>query len=114
LCPQECESTQYKISEATFSLADFSYSELYNSKNIPSIETKLNITINSSEEFNKNNLQLLVNFDSLKYTKISQTPKTSMSALVSNLGGSTGLFIYLSFMSVCRAIEFFLGIILKF
>ncbi len=42
LCPQECESTQYKISESTFSLADFSYSELYSSKDIPSMEKKLN------------------------------------------------------------------------
>jgi len=113
LCPLECESTQYKIQESTFSLADFSYSELYSSKDIPSIEKKLNITINSSAEFNKNNLQLLVTFDSLKYTKISQTPKTTLSALVSNLGGSTGLFLDLSFMSVCRAVEFFFGIFFK-
>jgi hypothetical protein len=114
VCPQECESTQYKISESMFSLADFSTIKEYSSEMIPSIEKKLNITINSSEGFNKNNLQLLVNFDSLRYTKISQTPKTSLSALISNLGGSTGLFLDLSFMSVCRAIEFFIGIIFKF
>jgi len=59
------------------------------------------------------NLELFVFFDSLQYTKISQTPKKTLSALISNLGGSTGLFLDLSFMSVCRAIEFFLGIIFK-
>jgi len=114
LCPLECESTQYKISESMFTLGDFSTIEQYSSELIPSIQKKLNITINSTEEFNKNNLQLLIYFDSLKYTKISQTPKTSLSTLVSNLGGSTGLFLDLSFMSVCRAIEFFLGFIFKF
>jgi len=114
LCPLECESTQYKISESMFSLADFSTIKEYSLQYTPFIQKKLNITINSSEEFNKNNLQLLVTFDSLKYTKISQTPKTSLSALVSNLGGSTGLFLDLSFMSACRAIEFFFGIIFKF
>jgi len=114
LCPLECESTQYKISESTFTLGDFSNIEEYSLEVIPRIEKKLNITIHSTEEFNKNNLQLLVNYDSLKYTKISQTPKTTLSTLVSNLGGSTGLFLDLSFMSVCRAIEFFLGIIFKF
>jgi len=113
-CPLECESTQYKISESMFSLVDFSNIEKYISEVIPSIENKLNITINSTEEFKKNNLNLIVNFDSLRYTKISQTPKTTLSALVSNLGGSTGLFLDLSFMSVCRAIEFFFGIIFKF
>jgi hypothetical protein len=114
LCPLECENTQYKISESMFTLSDFSNIKEYSLKNIPFIQKKLNITVNSTEEFNKNNLQLFVTFDSLKYTKISQTPKTTLSALVSNLGGSTGLFLDLSFMSACRAIEFFLGIIFKF
>jgi len=114
LCPLECESTKYKISESIFSNADFSDSEQYNSDEITSIEKKLNITTNSAKELNKNILQLHVNFDSLKYTKISQTPKTTLSALISNLGGSTGLFLDLSFMSACRAIEFFLGVVFKF
>jgi hypothetical protein len=114
LCPLECESTQYKITQSMFNLADFSDNEEYSLEWIPRVVNKLNITINSTQEFNKNYLQLKINFDSLKYTKISQTPKTTLSALVSNLGGSTGLFLDLSFMSACRAIEFFLGIILKF
>jgi len=114
LCPLECENTQYKISESLSSIADFSNSEQYSLEKIPFIQKKLNITVNSTDEFNKNNLEIQVTFDSLKYTKISQTPKTTLSALVSNLGGSTGLFLDLSFMSVCRAIEFFLGIIFKF
>jgi len=114
MCPQECESTQYKISESMFSLVDFSVIEEYSLKAKPLIEKKLNITMYSTDQFRKNNLQLLVTFDSLKYTKISQTPKTSLSALISNLGGSTGLFLDLSFMSVCRAIEFFLGFFFNF
>jgi len=114
LCPLECESTQYKILESVFSFADFSDISEYSLQFIPVIEEKLNLTINSTEEFGKNYLAINVFFDSLKYTKISQTPKTTLSSLVSNLGGSTGLFLDLSFMSACRAIEFFLGIILKF
>jgi len=76
-------------------------------------KTKKTYTSKLQWEFNKNNLQLLVTFDSLKYAKISQTPKTSLSALVSILGGSSGLFLDRSFMSACRAIEFFLVIIFK-
>jgi len=78
LCPLECESTQYKISESMMYLSEYVY------------------------------------YDSLHYTKISQTPKTTLSALVSNLGGSTGLFLDLSFMSACRAVEFLLRVIFKF
>jgi len=114
LCPLECESTQYRISESKFSLDDYSNSETYSLEKIPVVGKKLNVTINSTNEFNKNYLEVYVFFDSLKHTKISQTPKTSLSALVSNLGGSTELFLDLSFMSACRAVEFFLGVIFKF
>jgi len=112
LCPLECESTEYRISESTYSMKDFSNFEEYASKFIPYIEAKLNIRINSTE-LKKNILDIDIFFDSLKYTKISQTPKTTLSALVSNLGGSTGLFLDLSFMSACRTIGFILGIIFQ-
>jgi len=111
LCPLECESTQYKMSQSMLYLTEYS---AYSLPWIPFVEKKLNITINSTEEFNKNFLDIFLYYDSLKYTKISQTPKTSLSGLVSNLGGSTGLFLDLSFMSACRAIEFILGVIFKF
>jgi len=114
LCPLECESTQYIIFESKPLLTDVSNIEIYSPELIPEIENKLNITINSSEEFKKNSLEIYVFYDCLKYTKISQTPKTTLSALISNLGGSTGLFLNLSFISVCRAIEFILGAIFKF
>jgi len=45
------------------------YSE-YSLPWIPVVEEKLNITINSTKEFNKNFLEILLFFDSLKYTKI--------------------------------------------
>jgi len=76
-CPLECDSTHYKMSESTFSTDDFSNIEDSILQNKDFIEKKKNITINSSEEFNKNILQIQVYFDSLKYTKINQTPKTS-------------------------------------
>jgi len=96
LCPLECESTQFRISESKFTFLE--YIE-YSLPLIPVVEKRLNITINSTKELSKNILEITVFFDSLKYTKISQTPKTTLSALVSNLGGSTGLFLELSFLS---------------
>jgi len=38
MCPLECESTQYKISESMFTLGDFSTIEQYSSELIPSIQ----------------------------------------------------------------------------
>jgi len=114
LCPLECESTEYKIFESKPLLADITDIKEYSLELIPQIENKLNITVNSTEDFDKSLLEIYVFFSDLKYTKISQTPKTTLFTLISNLGGSTGLFLDLSFMSVCRAIEFILGIFFKF
>jgi len=97
LCPQECESSQYKISESVFSS-----------------DKLIDISTEEFLEIYMNYLEIYMFFDSLKYTKISQTPKTTLSALVSNLGGSIGLFLELSFLSACRAIEFILCFMFKF
>jgi len=57
LCPLECESTQFRISESKFSLFQLSNIEEYSSRYVPFIEKTLNITINSAEEFSKNYLE---------------------------------------------------------
>jgi len=80
LCPLECESTQYKISDSIFSNADFSDSEQYSSGEITSIEKKLNITINSAKEFDKEILELQVIFHSLKYTSQPDAEDKSICA----------------------------------
>ena len=65
-CPLECESTQYRISESKFSLAEFSDRDQYRLEWAPDIKKKLNISVNSTEEFEKSNLQLKITFDNLK------------------------------------------------
>jgi len=87
LCPLECETTQYRILESKFYLNDFDDTNSQRSSLIAEIENKLNITINSTENVIESFLQLTVTFDNLRYTKISQTQKTTFSALVSNIGG---------------------------
>jgi len=49
-----------------------------------------------------------------KEVKNYDMEKNCNKLLVSNLGGSFGLFLDLSFLSACRAIEFLLGIIFKY
>ena len=114
VCPLECESTSFSITETKFNLNEVSIGDEYSKFNIPLIKQKLNITVNSTEEYKQNSLVISVIFDSLKYTKITQTPKTTLSTLISNLGGSAGLFLDLSFLSACSAIEFILGSIFRF
>ena len=106
----ECETTRYSVLENIFKSVDFDY--IFSDNLTDNIENKL--TIESINELNSNLLVLGIGFDRLKYTKITQSPKTTLYGLVSSIGGSSGVFLELSFLSIFRAIEFLLGIIFVF
>ena len=61
-----------------------------------------------------NEIKILVYYESLKYTLISQQPKTQLLNLIPNIGGALGLFIGISFLSFIEIIELFIEIILSF
>ncbi len=117
LCPLECQSTSYRIIETEFKWSDFDASYFSNFINIldknPNLDKKLDLKNLTAQQLSENMLGLVFYYDSLRYTQISQSPKTSLSVLVSNLGGSFGLFLDLSFVSVCRAVVFILELIFK-
>ncbi len=113
-CPLECESIQYKITEKKFNMKDIRQIDEWTSNLIPSVKNKLNITINSTKELKEKLVEIMIGYDFLKYTKISQTAKTTLSGLISNIGGSSGVFLDLTLLSVCRAVEFILGVIFGF
>ncbi len=114
-CPLECDMTQYKESFTTIYFDRIDESDKKILPLIPMVQKKLNLSIDDLKEFKmKNFLELGISYDCLKYLKISQTPKTTLSGLVSNIGGSSGIFLDLSFLSVCRVIEFVIGIIFNF
>jgi len=48
---------------------------------------------------------LIIYFEDLKYSLISQQPKIELFGLISNLGGILGLFIGFSFISLLEIIE---------
>ena len=106
-CPNECESTKY---EYTYSASDFSgerfYQEFKNQFNI-SEEDVL------SKKFNKgkNGLILNVYFPQLKYTEVTETPKVGVISLISNIGGTLGLFLGISLLSFVEIVEIFFEIV---
>ena len=59
-----------------------------------------------------NEIKISVYYESLKYTLISQQPKTLLKDLIPNIGGILGLFIGISFLSFIEIIELFIEIIL--
>jgi hypothetical protein len=77
-CPLECDSFSYDISVSSNS---------YIKKN------------------DSNKYKIYVYFDDLKYTLISEQPKFDFIDLVSNIGGSLGLFLGISFISFLELFE---------
>ena len=71
-CPLECDSVSYSIT-SSFS--------------------------NDLENMKEGSISLIIQYNTdMKYTKISELPKTSFKDLVSNVGGMFGLFIGISFL----------------
>ncbi len=111
-CPLECTSTTFlthgvelstEMLTSTFTSTRF-YDELRYSQE----------TNETDDEINQRILGVDFFYEELKYNQITQTPKTNWYGLISNIGGSSGVFLELSFLSACKAIEFMLGIIFKF
>jgi len=95
-CPIECDSISYI-------LTPYYTGPLQDEKFLRRI-TQFKVQNKTLEEFKQNLVYISVYYSSLEYTKIEQIPKTELFDLISNIGGTLGLFIGVSFLSF---IEFF-------
>jgi hypothetical protein len=93
LCPKECDSTEYSI---TTSSSDFPSDE-YVKRLLNYTFIKRKYTENSSIELKSNLLSFSIYYSDLKYTEISQSPKYTLSDLISGIGGNLGKRILLKF-----------------
>jgi hypothetical protein len=65
----------------------------------------------SYEDVKERLLILNVYYSKLSYIKISESPKTSINDLLSNLGGTLGLYVGISFLSFIEIVEIVMEII---
>jgi len=99
-CPKECDSTEYSI---TTSSSDFPSDE-YVKRLLNYTFIKRKYTENSSSELKSNLLSFSVYYSDLKYTEISQSPKYTLSDLISGIGGNMGKRILLDFFIFSKLI----------
>ena len=109
-CPLECESISYSIS---LSFAKFPnqiyYRQLINNSLIKSkYPVEYNIKYSDIEQ---SVVAFNVYYDDLKYTTITEVAKTTITDLISNMGGLLGLFIGVSFLSFGELVEMALEVI---
>jgi len=104
-CPLECDSMNYLINK---------YTEQLPISGSVSKKTQIDYYLadfNSYEEIKKHYLEIFIYYNDLKYTLISEEPKTETFNFASNIGGILGLFLGISFLSFIEIFEFLFEII---
>ncbi len=84
ICPIECNSFSFSISEYSFKLPNY----------VPA-----------------NYAELLIFYETFEYTIISQSPKITEDALWGTIGGLVGLFLGATFLSLGELLEFVLSVV---
>jgi hypothetical protein len=97
-CPLECDSMSYKVTP---------YLELIKDSGKISKGRKGGYDLNfeTYEEVNSHFVSVLIYYRDLRYTRISQDPKTQTFDFISNIGGILGLFLGISFLSFVELFE---------
>jgi hypothetical protein len=100
-CPLECDSVAYELTEKILKVNVSSFfSDL-----IRANMNRPGLTNVSFEHLQKNLMIFNVNFDTLSYTNLVELPKTTLTNLVAELGGTIGVFLGLSFISFLEIVE---------
>lgn len=102
-CPLECDSVTY-----TTSVSSVRYPSNMHAKRLIQndwLKFKIgneNLTI---DELRSNILSLNVHYSSLSYQSFTEYPKTQLVDLISNIGGTLGLFLGVSFLSFIEILD---------
>ncbi len=89
-CPRECDSIRYQ----------------YEAQDLAGVAAVGDLVI----PLNSSSFALCIYFQDLKYTLISQKPKTTWSDLISKIGGTLGLFVGIRLLSLIEIVQFFIEI----
>ena len=110
MCPLECESTKIDISTSSSTFPTRSFYEFYkNNKYFKELFPNENITYNDLRE---NILEVNIYYDSFIYTKTEESSVCTIIDLISNMGGTLGLLIGISLLSLVEILEIIIEMIL--
>ena len=112
-CPLECESVTYITSVSMSDYPSTNYAErlVQNSFIQNKFENRTDVSI---EELRNNLLAINVYYGKLNYKSFQESAKTEIVDLVSNIGGTIGLFLGVSFLSFIEIIDLFFHMALAF
>ena len=109
-CPLECNSTEYTFEMTSQRSSGYGYNQIIEQN--PNLSSDFNTTPITSETSSNKFVQLNVFYDSLTYSISTDTPSMDMVSFLANVGGTLGLFLGLSLLSVCELIHVLVEIVL--
>jgi hypothetical protein len=114
-CPLECDSVTYDLSFSNLEYYDeLTYeTEIGNDQDIKDMYALYNLTL-SYELFKSSCVLFTIYYPSLKYEQISESPKTQIIDLFTQIGGALGMFVSFSIFTIFELIEIFLLILKDF
>ncbi len=98
LCPIECDSNDLRITSSSF---DYPVEGIVNGGD----DHNLYKHFKAYDKVRENYSEFLVYYSDLQYTEIEELAKVNLSDLISNFGGTLGLFIGMSFLSFVEIFE---------
>ena len=104
-CPLECNISNYLT---TYSLSSFPtdmHLNIFNSNQALLAKYNANRTYSSLNELAENLVKINIYYDKLTYTLIDEFETTTMPTLLSNIGGTLGLYLSVSVLSIVELIE---------
>ena len=110
-CPLECEYVTYITSVSTSVYPSSSYADGIIKYMIQARLNKQNVSL---YDIRNNMLAINVYYSKLNYKSYQESAKTEMVDLVSNIGGTIGLFLGVSFLSFIEIIDLFFHLGLVF
>ena len=113
-CPLECMGETFDLQESSLDFPtaeDFEYlkSDVY----MKELETELGVNLSSLDEYKKQFASVNIFYPYLQYTEITEFPKTTIIELISNVGGSMGVFLGFTLFSFFEFIEVLCAIIFQ-
>jgi hypothetical protein len=108
-CPLECSSAHYDYSISSLSFPNPKFFDLLKSDGtfLNELQTNHNVNLSNLESFQKYFLSLNIFYSSLEYTEITEKPTFTPIDLLSQIGGSLGIFLGFSLFHFIELIEIF-------
>ena len=102
LCPLECNKTEYKTSISFQIIGDWFVDYINDSKMLSADFVKKPINSHTTKE---SVVKVNAFYDSLSYTISTEAVKMNWVLLLANIGGTLGLFLGISVLSLCEIAE---------